>query len=152
MGKGRNVLQPCQQPPGDAGAAYGPAPLLPAPGMLSTADRQWVLIDLSAVLFLFLNGRHNPEFLLKLKRNKYNSISPFQIKTEKAIHSLHAHSYPFRRQTFSFLGTNRGFALQPSSQAAFLIKVVTYLKKESRKYLDLSSFCQSSPLGKEIMN
>lgn len=151
MGKGRSVWQPCQQPPGDVGAACGTTPLLGCSPWLPDSGF-WFLVFQQCFFFFFsLNERHNPEFILKLK-NKCNSISPFQIKTEKAVHSLHAHSYPLRRQTFSFLGTNRGFALQPSSQAAFLIKVVTYLKEESRKYLDLSSFCQSSPLGKEIMN
>lgn len=42
-----------------------------------------------------------------------------------------------KEKDFSIPGTNRAFALQPSSQAAFLIKVVTYPKEESRKYLDL---------------
>lgn len=51
VGKGRNILQPCQQPPGDVGAACGPAPLLPAPGMLAMADRRWVLLGFSAVGF-----------------------------------------------------------------------------------------------------
>jgi len=43
----------------------------------------------------------------------------------------------FKERDFSIPGTSRALALQPSSQAAFLIKVVTYPKEESRKYLDL---------------
>lgn len=147
VGKGRNVLLPCHQLLGDVGPACGPASLLPASGMLAMTDGQWVLVGFSAVLFFpWMGGT----ILISSKTKRIN-ITPFhhsksRQKKQYIVYMCTATLWGDRH----FLSGHQDF--QRFSQAAFLIKVVTYLKEECRKYLDLSSFCQSSPLGKEIMN
>lgn len=61
------TLQPCRLHHllGDGGAACGPAPPLLAPEAVTMADRQCSLVFQQC---FFLNGRHNPEFLLKLTK------------------------------------------------------------------------------------